>query len=44
MHHAVTLGWLSYVVSVTETAADIKQRGLVAAARTAAEVGSHAHR
>ena len=44
MHHAVTLGWLSYLVSVVEMAADIKQRGLLAAARTTAAPGSDAHR
>lgn len=42
MHHAVTLGWLSYLVSVSETTVDMKQRGLLAAVRTAAAGhGSH---
>lgn len=36
MHHAVTLGWLSYQLSVSDTAAQLKQRGLLAALRTAA--------
>jgi len=36
MHHAVTLGWLSYLVSVSETTVELKQRGLLAAVRTAA--------
>lgn len=31
MHHACTLGWLSYVVSVRQTSADIKRFGLLAA-------------
>lgn len=43
MHHAVTLGWLSYLVSVNETTVEMKQRGLLAALRTAAAgPGSHA--
>jgi hypothetical protein len=36
MHHALTLGWMSYVVSVGETTVEMKQRGLLAALRTAA--------
>lgn len=31
MHHAVTLAWLSYVVSVQNTTVDIKERGLLEA-------------
>lgn len=42
MHHAVTLGWLSYLVSVSETTVEMKQRGLLAAVRTAA-AGSGSH-
>jgi hypothetical protein len=43
MHHAVTLGWLSYLVSVSETTVELKRRGLLAAVRTAAAgPGSHA--
>ena len=44
MHHAVTLGWLSYVVSVGKTTNDIKDKGLVAAVRAAAADTFHAHR
>jgi hypothetical protein len=36
MHHTFTLGWLSYVLSVRHTTADIKRRGLLAAAINAA--------
>jgi hypothetical protein len=43
MHCAVTLGRLSYLVSVSETTVELKQRGLLAAVRTAAAgSGSHA--
>lgn len=43
MHHTITLGWLSYLVSVSETTVELKQRGLLAAVRTAAAgPGSHA--
>ena len=42
VHHALTLGWLSYLVSVRQTTIDIKQRGLVAAVRTAA-AGDNSH-
>lgn len=43
MHHTLTLGWLSYVVSVSETTVELKQRGLLAALRSAAAgPGSHA--
>ena len=31
MHHTLTLGWLSYVLSVRHTTVDIKRRGLLAA-------------
>ena len=42
MHHVVTLGWLSYLVSVSETTVELKQRGLLAAVRAAAAgPGSH---
>jgi hypothetical protein len=36
MHHMLTLGWLSYVLSVSETTVELKQRGLLAALHTAA--------
>jgi hypothetical protein len=41
MHHAVTLGWLSYVASVGKTTDDIKQHGLLAAVRSAVADGAH---
>ncbi|CAN7644032.1 hypothetical protein [Massilia sp. LjRoot122] len=36
IHHAMTLGWLSYVMSVRKTSADIRHVGLIAAVRAAA--------
>ena len=42
MHHAVTLGWLSYVVSVSEATVELKQRGLLTAVRIAA-AGPRSH-
>jgi hypothetical protein len=36
MHHTLTLGWLSYLVSVRQTTVDIKKRGVLSAVRTAA--------
>jgi len=44
MHQAVTLGWLSYVLAVDKTTADIKERGMMAAVRAAAADGAHARR
>lgn len=44
VHHAVTLGWLSYVVSVSKTTGDIKQYGLVAAIRSAVADGAYGQR
>ena len=44
LHHAVTLGWLSYVVSVGKTTADIKQQGLLAAVRAAVVDGASGQR
>ena len=44
VHHAVTLGWLSYVVSVSKTTVDIKQHGLVSAVRSAVVDGAHGQR
>lgn len=40
VHHAVTLGWLSYVVSVRKTTGNIKQHGLPAAVRSAVVDGA----
>ncbi len=33
IHHAVTLGWLSYLMAVADTAADVKQDGFLSAAQ-----------
>jgi hypothetical protein len=45
MHHAITLGWLGYRVSVRTTAKDIRTRGLVVAIKNAAsEIMSDAAR
>lgn len=44
MHHAVTFGWLSYVVSVGKTTGDIKQHGLLAAVRSAVADGAQGQR
>jgi hypothetical protein len=44
VHHTVTLGWLSYVASVTTTTGDIKQQGLAAAVRAAVADGAHGQR
>jgi hypothetical protein len=42
MHHTLTLGWLSYLMSVHQTTVDIKKRGVLSAVRTAASGnGSH---
>lgn len=43
MHHTLTRAWLSYLVSVRHTMVEIKERGLLAALRTAAsDTGSPA--
>lgn len=39
MHHALTLGWLGYLVSVRTMTRDIQQRGVLAAVKTAATSG-----
>lgn len=44
IHHAVTLGWLSYLVSVRKTSANIRHVGLVGAVRAAASDKAHAPR
>lgn len=44
VHHALTLGWLSYVMTVRKTSADIRHVGLIAAVRAAAADNSHAPR
>lgn len=44
IHHAVTLGWLSYLMSVRKTSADIRHVGLVGAVRAAAAEKAHAPR
>lgn len=44
VHHAVTLGLLSYIASVTKTTGDIKQQGLAAAVRAAVADGAHGQR
>jgi len=42
MHHTLTLGWLSYVLSVRHTTVDIKRRGLlVAVINPVSEKNSH---
>lgn len=41
LHHAVTLGWMFYVMSVGKMTSDIKQHGLLAVVRAAD--GSHGH-
>lgn len=42
-HHALTLGWLSYVVSVEQAAMQIRQKGVFAAIKAAAINAAHAH-
>lgn len=38
-HHALTLGWLGYLVSVRSMTRDIQQRGVLAAVKTAVTSG-----
>lgn len=39
MHHAITLGWLGYLVSVRAMTRDIQERGVLEAVKTAATSG-----
>ena len=39
MHHALTLGWLGYLVSVRTMTRDIQQHGVLAAVKTAVTSG-----